>query len=141
MRDVNATKQEMLALADHAQAVGFDLLIVDEAHTCAADVGSRSRSRHQRHELVHVEQWRLHGAVGFLRAYLGASRWSRIPNAFSGFDPNDNVQSIERALTLINTIVALAVDPVKRKPRIGAGFGGLHDSGHGLDRFHGILTD
>jgi hypothetical protein len=24
------------------------------------------------HELVHVEQWRTHGAVGFLRAYLGA---------------------------------------------------------------------
>ena len=24
------------------------------------------------HELVHVEQWRLHGAVGFLGAYLGA---------------------------------------------------------------------
>jgi dihydroorotate dehydrogenase (NAD+) catalytic subunit len=29
------------------------------------------------------------------------------------------------AISLINTIVALAVDPVKRKPRIGAGFGGL----------------
>jgi hypothetical protein len=24
------------------------------------------------HELVHVEQWRTHGAVRFLRAYLGA---------------------------------------------------------------------
>jgi hypothetical protein len=24
------------------------------------------------HELVHVEQWRTHGAVGFLRDYLGA---------------------------------------------------------------------
>jgi len=24
------------------------------------------------HELVHVEQWRRHGPVGFLRAYLGA---------------------------------------------------------------------
>ena len=23
------------------------------------------------HELVHVEQWRVHGAVGFLRTYLG----------------------------------------------------------------------
>jgi hypothetical protein len=31
------------------------------------------------HELVHVEQWRTHGAVDFLRAYLGAyarGRWS-----------------------------------------------------------------
>ena len=31
-----------------------------------------------RHELVHVEQWRRYGAVGFLRRYLGAylrARW------------------------------------------------------------------
>ena len=29
-----------------------------------------------RHELVHVEQWRRHGPVGFLRRYLGAYlRW------------------------------------------------------------------
>jgi hypothetical protein len=26
-----------------------------------------------------------------VRAYLGASRWSRQPNAFTGFDPNDNL--------------------------------------------------
>ena len=36
------------------------------------------RNRHQSdvgllaHELVHVEQWRTHGVVGFLRDYLGA---------------------------------------------------------------------
>lgn len=29
-----------------------DLVIVDEAHTCAADLGTRNRGRHQRHELV-----------------------------------------------------------------------------------------
>jgi dihydroorotate dehydrogenase (NAD+) catalytic subunit len=29
------------------------------------------------------------------------------------------------ALSLVNTFVALAIDPVERRPRIGAGFGGL----------------
>jgi superfamily II DNA or RNA helicase len=29
-----------------------ELVIIDEAHTCAADVGPKNRSRHQRHELV-----------------------------------------------------------------------------------------
>lgn len=29
-----------------------------------------------RHELVHVEQWRRYGAIGFLRRYLGSYlRW------------------------------------------------------------------
>ena len=42
---------------------------------------------------VGVNQFSLHGLYRnrLVRAYLGASRYTREPNAFSGFDPNDNV--------------------------------------------------
>ncbi|HSY50069.1 MAG TPA: patatin-like phospholipase family protein [Thermoanaerobaculia bacterium] len=42
---------------------------------------------------IGVNQFSLHGLYRnrLVRAYLGASRWSRHPNAFSGFDPNDNL--------------------------------------------------
>jgi hypothetical protein len=43
---------------------------------------------------IGVNQFSMHGLYRnrLIRAYLGASRWSRTPNAFSGFDPNDNLQ-------------------------------------------------
>ena len=38
------------------------------------------------------------------------------------------------ALSLVNTFIALAIDPHTRKPRIGAGFGGLSGPGHQAHR-------
>ena len=40
-----------------------------------------------------VNQFSMHALYRnrLVRAYLGASRYSRTPNAFSGFDPNDNL--------------------------------------------------
>jgi len=42
---------------------------------------------------IGVNQFSLHGLYRdrLVRGYLGASRYSRSPNAFSGFDPNDNL--------------------------------------------------
>ena len=42
---------------------------------------------------IGVNQFSMHGLYRnrLIRAYLGASRFSRTPNAFSGFDPNDNL--------------------------------------------------
>ena len=42
---------------------------------------------------IGVNQFSMHGLYRnrLIRAYLGASRYSRRPNAFSGFDPHDNV--------------------------------------------------
>lgn len=44
--------------------------------------------------LLNVNIYSMHGMYRnrLVRAYLGASRWSRHPDAFTGFDPQDNIE-------------------------------------------------
>ena len=65
---------------DHWRWVGGPVPPGAAAITIGPVISVRRRAagdeRLLRHELVHVEQWRRYGVVGFLRRYLGAYlRW------------------------------------------------------------------
>jgi hypothetical protein len=66
--------------ADHLRLVGGPVPPGAAAITIGRVISVRTRAagneRVLRHELVHVEQWRRLGIVGFLRRYLGSYlRW------------------------------------------------------------------
>jgi hypothetical protein len=73
------------------------------------------------------------------RAYLGASRYRRKPNAFTGFDPHDDVElaalADQRPLHIINTTLNMRVDPRMGHQEIRAlsfTFSPLHCGSHAL---------